>query len=254
MCILFVDNIIIVRGNEMLQDNILTKKLVNGALGKKIRMSLNFIQPRIAEICGISKQEVTLSENDHPLKIRTKKWLASSEGILAMGIVITTSGLLLTSWHKEWVIGFIFALIIAPVLIYQAGRKAVSEEINRESLEKHFEELAGMVHRLLCEVDEFYYSSTGKELDNKLTTLLKKNLELIQHDVIYVDYNRMQKFLIPHLEAVSTIIKNYGLEKAITDYPHKVVEILHDLDWKPTLGAEGCPEFAGTCPFCEKMV
>lgn len=238
----------------MPQINIATHKLIKGALVKKICMSLSLTQQGLAKMCGISKQEVILFGNDLPFNIRIKKWLASSEGMLVMGIVVIALGLLLTSWHEEWVVGFILPLIIAPILLYQAGQKAVTEEINRESLKKHFEELAGMVHRLLYEICKCYSTSDDKELSNKLTTRLKINLENIQRDVQYIDSNRMQKFLVPHLEAVSTIIKNYGLEKAITDYPLEVVDTLRDLDWIPTIGAGDCPKFIGTCSFCEKIV
>jgi ABC-type multidrug transport system fused ATPase/permease subunit len=236
----------------MPQVNIVTQKFAKGALVKKIHMSLNLTQQVLSEMCGISEQEVTLNKNQ--INIRIKRWLASSEGMLMMGIVITILGLLLISWHKEWVVGFILPLIVAPMLLYQAGRKAVSEEINRESLKKHFEELADMVHKILYEIDKCYSSSDDKELASKLTTRLKRNLEHIQREVEDIDNNRMQKFLIPHLEAVSTIIRNYGLEKAITDYPLEVVDVLYDQDWIPTVGAGDCPNFIGTCPFCEKMV
>ncbi len=253
-------------------------------LGVSIVVALSLLVYVIAKAQTVAKY--------NRMRIRkTNSWLMSDRGIL-MGVCVQVSTLLLILWGVDWTIAdipipiWIITLAIAPFIFYHAGRTSHQEDVNKKKQGKHFEELAGIVYKLLYGLspsDEDFYDAVGLTQDDfkmykipephdisdvsldsvnkaKLTKLsihLKDNFDRISKwkelNGDYHDSWILQQCLLPHLETEYPAIKNDGWEKTARDNPIQLVNTLKRLAWTPAEGWGACPEFTGECEYCTDL-
>ncbi len=198
------------------------------------------------------------------MKYKKDRWNANRMILLAVALIIAGFSISYKDYGDIRTIGSLLLLIIASVIFYRAGRKGFEDEIRREKLHEHWEELTAMIRRIMRNTEEYAplkFNSPDEEkiLGDKLARRLKENANyIVKQGEGERDYKTAVLYdsLMRHLESKFPNINSAGWDKTVETYTFQMITLFEDLGWEPYGNTERIfhPRFPGRCSVCEDWI